>query len=193
MRTTSDKSLIEELQTGRLDALGILYDRHKQMVYRTALGITGDNEVASDLLQDVFLRLHRFCQRVDPERPLEPWLYRVTANLAYTWVKQRRRWSSPLEDIVEWFTGSRKNTPHQLVELGDDLRQVSQALAALPLQQRLVVVMYYLNDLSIQEVSEVLDVPAGTVKSRLHYGREALKKQLGMHAELRAEVGYEFT
>jgi RNA polymerase sigma-70 factor (ECF subfamily) len=190
---TSDKSLIIELQTGRLDALGMLYDRHRQMVYRTALGITGDNEAASDLLQDVFLRLHRFAQRVDPERPLEPWLYRVTANLAYTWVKQRRRWFSPLEDIVEWFTGPRKHTPHQMVEFNDDLQQVANALSALPLQQRTVVVMYYLNDLSIQEVSEVLNVPVGTVKSRLHYGREALKKHLGMHAELRAEVGYEFT
>lgn len=193
MSTPSDQSLICQLQTGSLDSLGKLYDRHRQMVYRTALAITGDSEAAADLLQDVFLRLHRFAHRVDPTRPLEPWLYRVTANLAYTWVKQRQRWYKPLEEITDWFTGGKKNIPYQLAELGDELQQVSQALSTLPLSQRIVVVLYYLNDLSLQEVAEILDVPVGTVKSRLHYGRQALKKHLGLQAEARSEATYEFT
>lgn len=105
MDSKSDADLILELQRGSLEALGSLYDRHRQLVYRTALAVTGDAEAASDLLQDVFLRLHRFADRVDTNRPLEPWLYRVTANLSYTWVKQRQRWYRPLEDIAEWFSG----------------------------------------------------------------------------------------
>lgn len=57
----------------------------------------------------------------------------------------------------------------------------------------MVVVLYYLNDLSVQEIADILDVPVGTVKSRLHYGRQALKKQLGLQPEIRPEVQYEFT
>lgn len=193
MSDASDRSLILELQAGSLDALGALYDRHRALVYRTALAITGDSEAAADLLQDVFLRLQRFAGRVDVERPLEPWLYRVTANMAYTWVKQRQRWYHPLEEVAELLTTGRKNSPQQLAELGDELQQVSQALAALPLSQRVVVVLYYLNDLSLQEVSEILDIPVGTIKSRLHYGRQALKRHLGLMMEPRVEANYEFT
>jgi RNA polymerase sigma-70 factor, ECF subfamily len=193
MDLKNDQQLVLDLQQGSLEALGSLYDRHKQLVYRTALAITGDAEAASDLLQDVFLRLHRFADRVDTARPLEPWLYRVTTNLAYTWVKQRQRWYRPLEDIAEWFSGGKRNSLQQMAEMDDELRQVSQAISTLILPQRLVVVLYYLNDLSIQEISEILDVPVGTVKSRLHYGRQALKKQLGLHHDLLPEVHYEFT
>jgi len=84
MSQTGDQELIVQLQTGSLDALGLLYDQYRNMVYRTALAITGDREAANDLLQDVFLRLYRFAERIDQERPVEPWLYRMTANLSYT-------------------------------------------------------------------------------------------------------------
>jgi RNA polymerase sigma-70 factor (ECF subfamily) len=128
------------------------------------------------LLQDVFLRLYRFADRIDPQRPIEPWLYRMTVNLSYTWIKRSRKWLRPLEDLAEWLTGSVKNQPYEVIERMDDWERVQKAVAFLPLQQRIVIVMYYLNDLSLQEIAEVIDVPVGTVKSRLHYGRQTLKK-----------------
>jgi RNA polymerase sigma-70 factor (ECF subfamily) len=179
---------------GSLDALGQLYDRYQQMVYRTALAITGDPDAAADLLQDVFLRLYRFAGRIDLERPLEPWLYRMTTNLAYTWIKRHNRWPKSLEDIAEWLTSGRKNPPLSQVELNDSWAQVQKALSSLPLSQRVVVVLYYINDLSLQEISDILDVPVGTVKSRLHYGRQALKEHLGLlSGEGSPEIQYEFT
>ncbi len=174
----NDHELILQLQRGDLEALGLLYDRYRQMVYRTALAITGDTDAASDLLQDVFLRLYRFVHRIDLQRPLEPWLYRMTANLSYTWVKRNHRWLHPLEGLLEWLSGSNKDNPNDLVEQRDDWDYIQKAVSALPLSQRVVVVLYYLNDLSLQEIAEILDVPVGTVKSRLHYGRQALKKSL---------------
>ena len=81
MSQKEDSELIKQLQNGSLDALGVLYERYRHMVYRTALAITSDTEAASDLLQDVFLRLYRFADRFDSTRPLEPWLYRMTTNL----------------------------------------------------------------------------------------------------------------
>jgi len=91
-----DRELLLLLCQGSLEALGLLYDRYQRMVYRTALAITGDPDAAADLLQDVFLRLHRFVGRFDLDRPLEPWLYRVTTNLSYTRVKSRSRWGKSL-------------------------------------------------------------------------------------------------
>jgi RNA polymerase sigma-70 factor, ECF subfamily len=193
MHKENDRELILKTQEGSLEALGVLYDRHRRMVYRTALAITNDPEAAADLLQDVFLRLHRYAERVDIDRPLEPWLYRVTTNLAYTWVKRHNRWSRPLEDIAEWLAGSKKQSPQYIAEAGEESKQVQQAIAALPLPQRVVIALYYINDLSLQEISEILEVPEGTVKSRLHYGRQTLKKHLGLHSETLPEMQYEFT
>ncbi len=191
---SNDCDLIRQLQQGKLEALGILYDRHRYLVYRTALAITNDVEAAADILQEVFLRLHRFSSRVDAERPLEPWLYRVTTNLAYTWVRQRRQWLKPLEEIVEKLSSGKKQTPSALFDADEETQRVRKALASLPAHQRVVVVLYYLNDLSLQEIAQILDIPEGTVKSRLHYGREALKKSLNMEAgEVLPDLQYEFT
>ena len=181
MISTGDQQLIMQLQEGDLEALGSIYDRYRQMVFRTALAITGDQEAANDLLQDVFLRLYRFANRIDYQRPLEPWLYRMTTNLSYTWVKRNGRWLRPLEELADWLIGSTRNSPPEVVERRDDWDQVQRAVLALPLSQRIVVVLYYLNDLSLQEIADTLDLPMGTVKSRLHYGRLALKKSLGLN------------
>jgi RNA polymerase sigma-70 factor, ECF subfamily len=189
-----DRELVMLLCQGNLEALGVLYDRYQRMVYRTALAITCDPDAAADLLQDVFLRLHRFVGRVDLERPLEPWLYRVTANLSYTWVKRHTRWTKSFEDIAEWLMGGWKNPPLQQVELNDTWAQVQQAVSTLPLSQRVVVVLYYINGLSLQEIADILEIPVGTVKSRLHYGRQALKENLGLLSEEgKPEMRYEFT
>ena len=193
MDLVSTPELVLQLQNGSLEALGQLYSRFNQLVYRTAYGITGDPDTAADLLQDVFLRLHRFAERVDPSRPLEPWLYRVTTNLAYTRVK-RRRWLRPLDDVADWLSSKEKKpSVHYLVELDDEWQQVNRAIGTLPLPQRIVVVLYYVNDLSILEIADILEIPQGTVKSRLHYGRKALKKIIGSQGELFSEGRYEFT
>lgn len=194
VEAVTDSQLVLSLQAGSLEALGMLYDRHRGLVFRTAIAITGDSEAAADLLQDVFLRLYRFAGHIDPLRPLEPWLYRMTTNLSYTWIKRRQRWLRPLEDVADWLAGARKDTPAYQAEMDDSWSQVQQAVLALPLAHRGVVVLYYINDLSLQEISEILDIPVGTVKSRLHYGRQALKQSLGLLAgEILHELQYEFT
>ena len=196
-----DRDLIERLQKGSLDSLGILYDRYQRLVFRTALAITGDPDAAADLQQDVFLRLFRFADRIDSHRPLEPWLYRMTANLSYTWVKRHNRWIRPLEDLAEWLAGKGRNSLVQQVELDETSQQIQQAMLALPVSHRVVVALYYVNDLSLQEISEILEIPVGTVKSRLYYGRQALREDLEqlqgspLPGESRAELEprYEFT
>lgn len=175
-----------------MHALGDLYDRYNRLVYRTALGVTGDPESASDLLQEVFLRLFRFAERIDPERPLEPWLYRMTANLSYTWVK-RRRWAQPIEDVGEWLAGPRRSQPSHRAEKNEAWKQVEAAIQQLPLPQRMVIVLYYINECSLQEVAEILEIPSGTVKSRLHYARQGLKEQMSKHERTIKGINFEFT
>jgi RNA polymerase sigma-70 factor (ECF subfamily) len=186
-----DRELVLQLQSGSLEALGLIYDRYQRMVYRTALLITGDDYAADDLMQEVFLRLFRFARHIDHTRPLEPWLYRMTANLSYTWVKRNRRWLQPLEDLSEWLVGTGRVSPPEMVERRDEWQRVQWAVSNLPLPQRVVVVLYYLNDLSLHEIADILDVPVGTVKSRLHYGRRSLKKTLGLQGDNLPDLHFE--
>lgn len=181
MNQLSDQELVLQLQGGSLEALGVIYDRYQRRVYRTALVITGDADSAADLVQDVFLRMFRFAGYIDVDRPLEPWLYRMTVNLAYTWVKRNRRWTQPLEDLADWLASPGRSLQEH-AEIKDDWDRVQLAVLNLPFSQRVVIVLYYMNDLSLQDISGILDVPVGTVKSRLHYGRQSLKKSLGVDA-----------
>ncbi len=197
MDLVNDQELVRQLQGGSLEALGELYDRYRQLVFRTALAITGDQDTASDLLQEVFLRLFRFADRIDLQRPLPPWLYRMTANLSYTWLKRDRRWFRPLENLADWLAGTARNQTHEAVESIDDWDRLQKAVANLPVSQRMVVVLYYLDDLSLQEIADILEVPVGTVKSRLHYGRLTLKRDLSLggliDGEKLADLGVEGT
>lgn len=186
-----DAPLILRLQSGDLEALGILYDRYRLVVYRTALAIIRDPDVADDLLQEVFLRLHTYAASVKPELPLAPWLYRVTINLSYTWFS-RRRWLAPIDDFLEKLIGPAKQHPEPVAERRSDREVMQRAIDALPFNQRVVVILHYLNDLSLQEIAEIVKCPVGTVKSRLYYARESLRQQLEGTA-LSPEVAYEFT
>ncbi|HNB50520.1 MAG TPA: RNA polymerase sigma factor [Anaerolineales bacterium] len=192
MENISTRELVEQMQAGSLEALGALYDRYHPMVYRTALGITSDTEAASDLLQDVFLRMHRFADKIDVNRPLEPWLYRVTVNLACSWAK-RQKWLRPIEELAEWLSGDQRHSPVQMMEKNETRGNIEKAIATLPLSHRTVIVMYYVNELSLQEIADILTLPVGTVKSRLHYGRHALKQEMDVQNGHLLNIGYEFT
>ena len=188
-----ESRLLCELQTGNLDALGQLFREHRNLVYRTALGITHDERAAEDILQECFVRLHRYADSVDPERPLKPWLYRVTVNLAYDWSKNRVHQS--IDDILEWLSGmpAAFPSPDRRTERGETSRMVKEVIANLPTTHRAVVMLFYVENLSIEEIAEVLNLPTGTVKSRLYYARIQLREALIRRQRIVPEVTYEFT
>jgi RNA polymerase sigma-70 factor (ECF subfamily) len=189
---SQDTPLIQKLQAGDLEALGALYDQYRLTVYRTALAVTRDPEAAEDILQDAFLRLQAHADQVNSELPLAPWLYRVTVNLSYTWLTRRNRWRVPLEDFIDQLIGPARHNPEPVAERRDEQRLMQRAIEALAFSQRVVIVLYYLNNLSLQEIADILGCPVGTVKSRLHYGRENLRELLNGDAQA-PEVQYEFT
>ena len=174
----TDRDLIERLCSGDLSALGTLYDRYRLLVFHTALAITRDRQPAEDILQECFLKLNTYAPRIDVTLPLEPWLYRVTVNLAYTWITRRSRWVTSLESVLDRLVSPARMSTEHHAELSELHTVLQQAIETMPGPQRMTVVLYYLNDLSLKEISYILDCPVGTVKSRLHYGREHLKKHL---------------
>jgi RNA polymerase sigma-70 factor (ECF subfamily) len=189
----TDAALIGRLCADNLEALGVLFDRYYAQVFRTAAAITHDTAAAEDIAQDCFLRLHRYAHRIDTTLPLAPWLYRVTVNLSYTWVTRHQKRLVSLETVVDFLKSPARTSPDELAEIAGLRREVHQAIHALSFNQRVVVVLHYLNDLSLEEIAYILDCPIGTVKSRLYYARENLRSRLGAAYYSEQQVAHGFT
>ncbi|NLE43088.1 MAG: RNA polymerase sigma factor [Chloroflexi bacterium] len=191
-----DGALVACVCQGDLDALGVLYERYKSLVHRTALAITGDPDVADDILQEVFLRLYRYADTVDQTVDLGPWLYRVTTRLTYTWIRRMQCWAGRFQEILDrWaLVPGIRSGPERAVEQSEQWRVLLAAIDALPTVQRVVVVLHYLENLSTQEIAEILEAPEGTVKSRLYYARAKLREaMLSQGYGPTIEIAYEFT
>lgn len=188
-----EAELVKRLQRGDLKALGVLFQRHQQLVYRTALAVVRDERAAEDILQECFVRLFTYATSIDTARPLKPWLYRVTVNLAYDW--SSKRVAQPLDDILDWITNlaGAFPAPDHKAEEQETHRMVREVVAELPPLHRAVVVLFYMESLSIDEVAQILDLPVGTVKSRLHYARGRLREMLTQRQRPVPEMAYEFT
>lgn len=179
LHTLCDGELIVLLCAHNFDALGVLFDRHYAQVYRTAAAITRDTAVAEDIAQDCFLKLHQYAERIDTQLPLVPWLYRVTVNLSYSWITRRQKRRVPLETLVDQLMMPPSFAPEVVIEQSDLEQRVRAAVEALPMNQRAVIALHYMSGQSVEQIAELMNVPLGTVKSRLYYARETLRRQLG--------------
>lgn len=146
--------------------------------------------------QEVFLRVHTYAHRIDDSVPLEPWLYRVTANQTYSWIGRAKRWVCALPGALDRWTSSTKwqSGPEKAAEEQEQWQHLQQAIDALPPDHHIVVVQHYLDGSSLQEIAGALDIPEGTVKSRLHYARRRLRKAIQeQERRLVPEVAYDYT
>lgn len=172
-----DAECVVAILRGDRGAFALLYDRHKEPLFRTAMAITHERGAAEELLQDAFLRAYRFMERVQlpAGASLRPWLHRILINLCYDWCARRRYESSADDELLQRLDSGSVSPERQTVDR-DQARGVAEAIALLPFKQRIVVILFYMQDMDLQEISATLDLPAGTVKSRLHYGRVRLRE-----------------
>lgn len=175
-----DATLVDRIRQGDNAAFELLYERHSVPLYRTALAITRDRGAAEELLQEAFLRAYRHVGRIDlqPEASLRPWLHRILVNLAYDWSARQKHAPRSLDGVVERLVASPSISPERRAEDRELQLLVSAAIDQLPFKQRIVVILFYLHDMDLSEISAVVNVPTGTVKSRLYYGRAKLRALL---------------
>jgi RNA polymerase sigma-70 factor, ECF subfamily len=155
---------------------------HSARVYRLAYRLTGDPHEAEDLTQEVFVRVFRSLSSYTPGT-FEGWLHRITTNLFLDTVrrKQRIRFDALAEDAAERLA-SREPTPSQVYDDTHLDSDVAAALEALPADFRAAVVLCDIEGLSYEEIAATLGVKLGTVRSRIHRGRAALRAALDHRA-----------
>lgn len=176
--SADERELIESCRAGRVDAFGILVARYQDRLYPTALRLTGHPDDALDVLQDAFLRAFEKLGKFKGESSFYTWVYRITVNLALSQRRKRRvvgRQAGELGDPADDATRSDPSRP-----LDDFERDqfVQMALNALAPEHRAVVVMKEFDGLKYEEIAVTLNIPVGTVRSRLHRARLELRDRL---------------
>ena len=171
-RRASDGALVHAAQRGSERAVEELFARHWPDAYRTALLIAHDRAAAEDIAQEAFLSALRALPRFDRRRPLRPWLHRIVVNRAIDWARARRLRQEVAVDALPEVAAARAPDDLGLGPLG-------AALGRLSPEHRAVVVMRYLLDLTPGEIAATLELPRGTVNSRLRRGLDALGGVLG--------------
>lgn len=190
----TDEELFVAMQAGSEAAMEVLVRRYHASLFGYAFRLVRDYHAAQDLVQEAFYRLCRGSEAVERPGAIRTWLYRVVTNLAADWGKR----ASTRREVAETYAGFESadgNRAHMtearaeiipfetILEQREDRLRVAQALNGLTEQQRIVVYLRFYQELSLEEIACTLEIPLGTVKSRLHY---ALK---GLHVSLTRTMG----
>lgn len=175
----SDADLAHRHRYGDEEAFAEVYRRHLDMVYNLAYRMSGKREDAEDLAQEVFLRIHRHLGRFRGGSSLKTWIYRVTLNHCRSKLGRKRLPFRSLEPERGEERGpvipDTRRDPEDRALASDAGSLVHRALASLPTVFREAVILRDLEGLSYEEISEVLDVRIGTVRSRIARGRDQLR------------------
>lgn len=183
---SSDEGLVERIAQKDTAAFEELVLRYQNRVFGFCLRLLDDAAEAEDVAQDVFLTLYRYAAHFRGESRFSTWLFRIAKNQSLNRLKYlerrgrqaQRALGDTQEDRIASMTEREERQPDALVEGGQRAAIVQRAIASLPREQRVVLILRDLEDLSYEEISKIARLPVGTVKSRIHRGRTALAKRL---------------
>jgi RNA polymerase sigma-70 factor, ECF subfamily len=197
-RFLDDHSLVQECRAGQTEAFGTLVARYQERLYPTILRLIGSAEDAEDILQDTFVRAFEKLDQFHGESSFYTWIYRIAVNLALSGYR-RRRLRSPLRLRHERQPVLRDDPPDESLEADPTLpleraereKIVEDALNKLGPEHRAVVVLKDFDGHRYEEISAILNVPVGTVRSRLHRARCELRERLRSLVDLEQPVRQE--
>jgi RNA polymerase sigma-70 factor (ECF subfamily) len=191
-----DLALVSRAKSGEQEAFRALVVRYQRKVYAVALGIVKDPDLAWDVAQEAFLRVHRGLDGFKGESAFSTWLFRITTHLSIDAVRRERRAQKDDLDDLREADLSDSGEGILATALGTDPREnalrrelagkMEAALAALPEKHRTILVLRELEGLSYEELSERLGIHKGTVMSRLFHARKKMQVALREYAGLAA-------
>lgn len=180
-RVDAEQALVAAAQAGDSDAVTALVHRYQTRIYNFALAMTGNAADAEDLTQETFIRAFRGLRRFRGDSSFRNWLYRIAANAAHTLrgtrLRQAAVWEARVEsdEVAErHLAGGGESVERQAIRR----QAIDRALAALPVELRTAVVLHDVEGLEYHEIAEAMDVPIGTVMSRIFRARRRLRPLL---------------
>ena len=177
MKRSSDE-LIDELlvlrsQNGDRSAWRQLVNRWQPRLYALARRLTSHAEGAADVTQETWIAIMRAIPNLEDASRFRPWAHRIVANKSTDWVRRRQRERNALHTAADELQS--ETTHRRQDEQAEAISKLQASINTLPQQHRHLLTMFYVEKMSLAEIAEVLDIPIGTVKSRLHSIRKELK------------------
>lgn len=183
MSDPADDELVRRYLAGDAGAFAILMQRHQQRVYAVCLRVLGDRDDAADAVQDAFLSALRKLSQFRGDALFTTWLHRVAVNACYDIMRKRRR--QPMLHLADDPDGPEREEGTPVDDHAEEIAGTLDAASALrhvPEEFRVALVLADVQDMAYEEIAKVLQVPLGTVKSRVHRGRLALARAMGVDA-----------
>lgn len=171
---STELDLIISARHGDKRAFGELVSRYQSKVRNIVYRICGDPDFAQDVAQETFIRGWQKLRQYDTQRPFRNWLFRIATNIAIDRLRQEK----PVENIDLFSLKSQFSNPEESLEIKQKVEMVRLAVLNLPPASRTVLVLREYEDLTYQEISETLQIPVGTVMSRLNFARNHLRQSL---------------
>ena len=175
-----DIQLIEKALNKDKKAFKNLYEEYNSKVYRTAYIILNNTSMAEDVLQEVFMNLYQKGSKLKHYEAFESWLYKITVNSSMNYIKKDKKVSfigdEKVIDAID--EAESEGTPEDMMLGKEFSSEIMNYIYELPAQHRATVILFYYNELSIKDISSIMDCSEGTVKSRLFYGKRYLKDKL---------------
>jgi len=191
-RALEDQLNISRAQSGDTAAFNALIRKYEVRAYQYAFRLTRNSEEASDIVAEAFVRIFNALHNFKGQSAFSTWMYRILTNCFLDIRKRERsRPSTSLEAALQTEEGEMERqvedpgrTPYQELERGERERNVEKAVSILPEYQRAMIVMYHAEMMSYEDIAAALDLPIGTVKSRLNRARLSLREILVKDEEL---------
>jgi len=188
----SERALIQRCKNGDIGAFDELFERFEKRVFNCAYHISGNYHDASDIAQEAFIRVFNSIQTFRGDANFLTWIYRIVTNVYLDERKKSKAHrQTSLDDYIELDENSVSRqieddspSPEEIVENKERAKTVQDAINSLPEYQRVIVTLYHVQNLSYDEIADILQLPIGTVKSRLNRARLALSELLGDRPEL---------
>jgi RNA polymerase sigma-70 factor (ECF subfamily) len=178
----SDASALEALSRGHISALGVLYDRYQASVTSFVRRATNDSSDVDDVVHATFMTAARAAGNFDGRQSCRPWLVGIAARLLHRRKRGLSRWARALRELTVR-EGDRYNDPHSELHARDEVKRLSQALGRLSEPKRVVLLLAENEGMSSEEIATALQIPVGTVWTRLHHARRDLRRLLGREGE----------
>jgi RNA polymerase sigma-70 factor (ECF subfamily) len=181
-----DAQLVKRVQNGDEAAFRELFDRYNRRAYAVAIGVVKNQQDALDVVQDAFIKVHKHVGNFKGNASFYTWLYRIVMNLSIDYVRKRRK-------ITDFDDGIHKEdtagdgallprisdaNPGKTVARIEMSQKIQAALDTLPEYHRAVILLREVEGLSYEEMAEILEVPKGTIMSRLFHARRKMQEQL---------------
>jgi RNA polymerase sigma-70 factor (ECF subfamily) len=176
----SDNTLIRQVLSGRIKPFRKLVQRYQKQAYLYARSMVGNADDAYDLSQEAFVRVYRHLNRFDSSYPFKVWFFHILSNLCKNHLRQRknRQAVTTSTDMMETVAAPKSQRPDIVFQKIELQQKVWEGIAELSEKFREIIVLCHFQDMSYEQLAKVLDIPRGSVMSRLYYARQKLREIL---------------